>query len=93
MSVRTAKFNGVKYTVDMTPINGCCSPPKPKDREPTLRICCPLNTRVGLITAIHEAMHACNYDKHEAIVDRASIDIGRFLWRLGYQISLRGEKK
>jgi len=85
MTVRTTTFNGTRYIVDTDPINGCCSPPKPSDRKPMLRICCPLNTQIGLITAIHEAMHTCDYDKHEKTVDRTSIDIGRLLWRLGYR--------
>ena len=85
MTVKTATFNGTRYTVDTDPIDGCCSPPKPGDRDPTLRVCCPLNTRVGLITLIHEAMHACDYDKHEKTVDRTSKDIGRLLWRLGFR--------
>lgn len=86
-TVRTATFSSVRYVVDTDPIDGCCSPPKPCDHTPTLRVCRPLNTRVGLVTVIHEAMHASNYNKHEATVDRASKDIGRFLWRLGYRIS------
>lgn len=84
--VRTHTFAGVKYVVDTDPIDGCCSSPKPGDRKPILRVCCPLNTQAGLITLIHESMHAINYDKHETTVDRASTEIGRFLWRIGYRI-------
>ena len=83
--VKSATFNGVKYVVDIDPIDGCCSPPKPSDRKPVMRICRPLNTQAGLITVIHEAMHACHYAKHEATIARASIEIGRLLWRLGFR--------
>ena len=84
--MKTATLNGVKYTIDTDPIDGCCSPPNPGDRKPLIRVCCPLDTQRGLITVIHEAMHACNYSKHEATVDRASKDIGRLLWGLKYRI-------
>ncbi|KKN09120.1 hypothetical protein LCGC14_1049790 [marine sediment metagenome] len=83
--VKTATFSGVKYVVDTEPIDGCCSPPKLSDREPILRVCRPLNTQTGLITLIHEALHACGYRSHETTVDRISKDVGRFLWRLGYR--------
>ena len=91
MTVRTATLNGTRYTVDTDPIDGCCSPPKPSDRKPILRVCRPLDTLAGLITLIHEAMHACDYDKHENTVDRTSKDIGRLLWRFGYRPQTEGD--
>jgi hypothetical protein len=44
-----------------------------------------LKTKNGLVTAIHEALHAENWSKDEDTVDRVSKEIGTFLWRLGYR--------
>ena len=81
----THTFNGHKYTIVVRPegIDGICDQPGEKD---TLIIATEPNTRNGLITAIHEAMHASDYHKKEADIDRCSKDIGRFLWRMGYRL-------
>jgi len=42
-------------------------------------------TKNGLVTLIHESLHAENWAKSEAVVDRVSTEIGDFLWRLGYR--------
>jgi hypothetical protein len=91
-TVHTATFNGVRYTIDTDPIDGCCSPPKPGDRDPILRVCRPLNTMKGIETACHEALHACNFDKKEETVARTARDVGRFLWRLGYRRPSPGQE-
>lgn len=84
--VKTHTFNGIKYDIDICgPIDGCCD--KPHDERPSLRVTVDLNTSRGLITLIHEAMHASNFDRHEDTVERTSRDIGRLLWRLGYRCS------
>lgn len=44
-----------------------------------------LKTKVGLETAIHEALHACDWSKHEDKVNQTAYDIARFLWNLGYR--------
>jgi hypothetical protein len=51
----------------------------------TLQILVPLKTRKGLITALHETLHAEDWVKSEKVVDRVSKEIGNFLWRLGYR--------
>ena len=83
--IKTHSFNGHKYTIRVLPqgVHGVCDQP---GQDETLLIATDPNTCNGLITAIHEAMHASDYHKKEADVDRCSKDIGRFLWRLGYRI-------
>lgn len=82
--VRTHRFNGIQYDIDLCgSLKGCCD--QPKGGNPSLRIMIDLKTQDGLITTIHEAMHASSYDKYEATVDRSSKEIGCFLWRLGYR--------
>ncbi|KKM75775.1 hypothetical protein LCGC14_1386870 [marine sediment metagenome] len=83
--MKTAMFRGSKYGVDLCgPIDGSCQNPK-EGGLPWLRICVPLNKRRGLITAIHESLHACSFLKSEEAVTETAEDIGRFLWRLGYR--------
>jgi len=82
--VRTHKFNGREYKIIVTPpLDGTCTQYKP---EMELWIFESLKLRNGLITAIHEGLHACNWTAKEETVDRVSKDIGKFLWRLGYRI-------
>lgn len=83
--MKSATFRGTKYSVDLCgPIDGSCQSPK-EGGLPRLMICIPLNERRGLITAIHEALHACSFLKSEDAVTETAEDIGRFLWRLGYR--------
>lgn len=44
-----------------------------------------LDTAAGLETAVHEALHACNWLKSEAKVTETAHDVAGFLWRLGYR--------
>lgn len=82
--IRTHTFNGVTYDIDICgSIDGYCECPWPG--KPILQIVADLDTRRGLETAIHEAMHACNYMKSEESVGIAARDIARFLWRLNYR--------
>ena len=77
-NVRTHSFNGKKYDIligefdEMADTYG----------EYSIVINGVLNTQRGLITLIHEAMHAGNWDKREETIDRSSKEIGRLLWRL-----------
>ncbi len=82
--VKTATFNGERYLIAVGEYDGMCDVGK-KERE--LVILANLDTRNGLITAIHEALHACDWSAREDKVDSVSKDIGRFLWRLGYRRS------
>ena len=81
--VRTHTFNGRKYNIIIhPPIDGMCTQYKP-ERE--LWIMESLRTKNGLVTALHEALHAERWTADEATVDRVSKEIGDFLWRLGYR--------
>jgi hypothetical protein len=83
--IRTATFNGIVYNIDVSvPVDGLTDPPKPGGR-PTLAIFADLGTRSGLITALHESMHAICWSASEEKVDQAASEIGNFLWRLGYR--------
>lgn len=80
---KTATFSGRRYKIELgEAIDGCCDQYGGLD----LIINVDLNTRRGIITAIHESLHACNWTAKEQVVDEVSTDIGRFLWNLGYRI-------
>jgi len=82
MEIKTHTFNGVRYNILSFSIKGTTDTGNtPKD----LLNCAKKGTRDELITWIHEAMHACEWNKSEKVVDRTSKDIGRLLWRLGYR--------
>ena len=87
MKVKTATFNGRKYKIDLCeePLDGYCDQYKLSESQRTLCIWTPLDKRNGLITAIHEALHASDWHASEETVDRISNDMGRSLWRLGYR--------
>ena len=82
---KTATFNKVQYDVDVCgPIDGCCD--YPHGGKPTIRICADLKFRKGLITVLHESLHAEGWAKSEEVVDRTSREIGALLWRLGFRL-------
>lgn len=92
--VRTHKFNGVRYyiSVDEPYVGWCDKPRKPDQKEyPAIRLPNGLpcedekNAKTGLITVIHECLHAENWEPSEKVVDRCSVEIGNLLWRLGYR--------
>ena len=84
--VKTATFNGRKFVIDVdTPFDGLCECPYGSDNTPAIRIPIPLNSKKGLVTLLHECLHASQWAKGEGVVDRTSQDIGRLLWRLGYR--------
>ncbi len=80
------KFMGRKYLVDVfQPFEGICDPP---DVLPDRAIRLPNGldgSRKSLIILIHEAIHACDWNKSEADVKRTAEDIGKLLWKLGYR--------
>ena len=83
MKVRTHTFNGKRYKIVFTGrIDGLADT---KELLPSVVIACEENTQNELITIIHEAMHAGNWDKHEETIDRSSNEIGKLLWRLGFR--------
>lgn len=80
--VRTHSFNGNRYNIVFDKFDGATDiDTSPRD----MLIAAHPNTRNELITIIHEAMHAGNWDKHEETIDRSSKEIGSLLWRLGYR--------
>lgn len=85
--VRTHTFNGRKYTIIAEKLDGYCDQfDLTAENARTLIILPDLNTRKGLITAIHEALHAEDWTVTEEPIERVSKEIGDFLWRLGYRI-------
>ena len=82
--VKTAKFNGVVYDIEICgPTDGLCD--YPRGGKPTLRILAEPHTKTELETIIHECLHAEDWSKSEEIIDRVSAEIARFLWRLEYK--------
>ena len=84
--IKTHTFHGRRYKIalDLDGLDGNCD--QFKCNVHVLSIFTSLKTRKGLITAIHEALHAENWNAEEAVVDRVSIEIGSFLWRLGFRV-------
>ena len=80
-AVKTATFNGRAYKIILEELDGNTD----TDDYHWLIVCRDLNTRVGLETAVHEALHACCWRSQEQTVERTAKDISRFLWRLGYR--------
>lgn len=83
--VKTHTFNGRRYRIEIIP-EGIDGISDTKENLPSLVITRNPNTREGLITIIHEAMHCGNWDKREETIDRSSKEIGKLLWRLGFRI-------
>lgn len=87
--VRTHKFNGVNYDIKIYDpkkerIDGLCD--SPKGNGSVLRVFADMDTRKGLETCIHEALHACFWAKTEDKVGQTAKDVARLLWRLGYRL-------
>ena len=82
--MKTHTFNGRVHDITLEACDGYCDEPYPK--RPSLYVAMnDLSPTEQLRVAIHEALHACDWDKSEEQVDQTSRDIGRFLWRLGYR--------
>lgn len=82
--VRTHTFNGVKYHLMIGEFDGLTDT-RGKRKDWWLAVNCDLNTQKGIVSVIHETLHASFGEMREDTVDRASKDIGRLLWRLGYR--------
>ena len=83
--VKTHTFAGISYDVDVEmPFDGICESPR-SSKRPALRVSVDISTQGGLETLLHEALHAEVWAKTEEVVDRASHDIARLLWRLGFR--------
>jgi len=93
-TVRTHRFAGKKFHIDVdTPYVGWCDKPGRPDltEYPAIRLPNGLpcgekrGARQGLITLVHEMLHAEDWDLIEATVDRIAVDMGGLLWRLGFR--------
>ena len=85
--VVTHTFNGRKYYIDIDKVDGWCDQYKLNKRF--IHVVANPKTKNGLISIVHEALHAEDWAKTEEVVDRVSKEIGTFLWRLGFRL---GEK-
>ncbi len=80
LKIKNHTFNGTTYEIILDGIDGCASNP-----QGILVINTDLDTRNGLETAIHEALHCCKWDAVEGTVDKTARDVARFLWRLNFR--------
>ena len=78
---KTATFAGRQYHLLFGELDGNCD----TDDKYWLVVGRDLSKRVGLETAIHEALHACRWTAREKTVDQDARDLARFLWSLGYR--------
>ena len=74
-------FNGLKYSIVIGEFDGYCD----TDLKFAIVIERDLKKRIGMETAIHEGLHACNWNAQEEKVTKTANDIARFLWNLGYR--------
>ena len=86
-SVKTHTFNGRKYSLyTKLPVDGMTDTYSLDSQDAReINIFVDISTKNGLVTLIHEALHAENWSASEKVVDRVSTEIGSFLWRLGYR--------
>ena len=92
--VRTHTFNKVRYKIGVDePYVGWCDKPKSpqKNEYPAIRLPSGLpkgekkGAKLGLISLIHECIHAERWTLPEKRVDQIATEIGSLLWRLGYR--------
>jgi hypothetical protein len=88
---KTHTFNGVEYDLDIRekPYKGMCAYP---DGQAEITIMRRLDTRIGLDVAIHEATHALCPEVGEGDVTKLATELARWLWRLGYRMTVKGKK-
>lgn len=79
----THTFNGRCFRIILGPYEGLCDVPKTKELQ--LYIFSDLNTKQGIITCIHEALHAEDSNLPEKSVEKVATEIGNFLWKLNYR--------
>ena len=80
--VRNHTFHKHKFSIYIGPLKGLTL--MGQTREILIRTD-NLSERMILNTTIHEALHACDWDKTEKKVNNTATDIANFLWRLGYR--------
>jgi hypothetical protein len=75
----------------MPKIDGLCEPPVATDKTIYLRK--QMTPKRLLEVAIHEALHACDWDKSEVAITEIAEDISDFVWRIGYRLDAEHFKK
>lgn len=91
--VKTHTFDGKKHRIYIGPVEGICFQSDQKEKDYEIFLLSPLKEKNGLITALHEALHASDFNMKEEKVERISKEIGRFLWRIGYRWRPKGSNK
>ena len=82
--IKTHTLCGITYDIDLEYCKGYCD--NPKGGRPTIYAPQDIGSEFQrLYVLVHESMHGCNWDKSEATVTRASYDVTRLLWRVGYR--------
>jgi len=81
--VKTHTFCSRKYHISTDRLDGMAE--QEDDGRRWLYVMRPMQTRAGLETTIHEALHACDWRARENEVTDIARDIARFLWRLGWR--------
>jgi len=79
----TQTFCGKKYRVSAEKLDGWAD--QQNDNERHILLLRDIGSKAGLETAIHEALHACDWKATESRVTKVAHDIARMLWRLGYR--------
>jgi hypothetical protein len=79
--IKTHTFCGKVYHIILDDLDGNCD----TDNYYWVIIERDLKKKIGLETAIHEALHACSWSTSEEKVTEVAKDIARFLWRLNYR--------
>ena len=85
--VKTHRFNGVKFRIQIGPFLGLCDSPDATMKKQPPMIVLPLGlpygtgtvSRVALDTLIHESLHASHWGLHEDTVDRMATEISSLL--------------
>jgi hypothetical protein len=79
----THTFGGKRYKIKTERLDGFCDSPRSSTLE--LHIFADMRKRNGLVTAVHEAIHATHPRLREDTVERMGKEIGEFLWQLGFR--------
>ena len=82
MVVETASLCGKRYKVTEGQFDGLCDTFKKELELMNMR---PKGTKAHLETWVHEALHGCDWNKCEIMVEQTARDVARLLWRLGYR--------
>ena len=85
-SIKVHLFRGKKYFIkwiDKKKFGGKCDPPDKKKKKTSFGIY--LKGENELRIFLHEPLHSVLWDLDEKAVNEISLDLARWLWRLGYR--------